>query len=219
MNTNGTTKNKRSYHSKKREEQAANTLKQIIEVARGLFLQQGYTATTITEIADGAGISPETIYATFGSKGAILAYLIDVSLAGDYQAIPVLNRDWLEAIRNQSSQRVRLRMLAHLTRSILERVGPIHTLMRAAAVSDPEISTLRLSFQNQRLTGQIEFVKILAEVGTLHPGLNIEEAGEIFWIIASPELHHILTVEHGWTNDQYESWLFQSLEAQLLPLV
>ena len=209
-------KSKRPYHSKKREEQAAHTYRQIIEAGRKLFLSKGYATTTITEIAAEAGISPETIYATFGSKGAILARLVDISLVGDYRANPDLDVNWSVAIRNQSSQRVRLRMLVHLTRTILEKVSPIHALMRAAAVSDPEIAALRLAQQEQRLTGQIEFIKILAEVGALRPGLSNEKAGEIYWILSSPEVHTILTIEHGWTNDQYEAWLFQSLEGQLL---
>jgi hypothetical protein len=140
-----------------------------------------------------------------------------MSLEGDFEASPVLSRDWFESIRTEANQQVRLRMLAHVTRSILERAGAIYALMRAAAVSDPEIAVLRLSHQEQRLTGQTEFVRMLADAGPLRAGLSIKEAGELYWIMASPELHHILTAERGWSNDQYETWLYQGLLAQLLP--
>ncbi len=210
-------KTKRRYQSTKRTQQAANTQRKIVQAARELFLTKGYTTTTITEIAAAAGTSPETIYATYGSKAAILSRLVDMSLVGNYQAIPELDRDWVEAIRNQSIQRVRLRMLVRLTCSILEHVAPLHALMRAAAVSDPEIASLRIAQQEQRLVGQTEFVRILAEVGALRADMSVEKAGEMYWLMASPELHTLLTREHGWTGEQYESWLFQSLELQLLP--
>ena len=40
-----------------------------------LFTEHGF-ADTITAIAERAGVSPQTIYATFGSKGAILQALL-----------------------------------------------------------------------------------------------------------------------------------------------
>ena len=43
------------------------------------------------------------------------------------------------------------------------------------------------------------------------------DAADIYWIQSSPEIHHILTVERGWSSDRYEQWLLRSLAAQLLP--
>lgn len=207
----------RRYQSMKRTQQAAETQRQIVEAARRLFEERGYAATTIAAIAAQAGVSAETIYATFGNKRALLARLIDVSLVGDYEPIPVLNRNWLEVVRREPQQRQRLRLLAHLTRTILEQAGPIHAIMGSAAATDPEIAALRLTHQQQRLVVQTEFARLLAAVGPLREGLSIEEAGEHYWILASPEVHHILTTERGWSQDRYEAWLCDALAAQLLP--
>src|SRR5438132_14163550 len=89
-------KPRRTYHSTRRTQQASQTQRDIVEAARQLFLKQGYAATSIAQIALTAGVSVEAIYATFGSKRAVLARLIDVSLGGDYEAIPILDRDWVE---------------------------------------------------------------------------------------------------------------------------
>ena len=43
-----------------------------------LFLTVGYGATSINEIARAADVSPQMIYASFGSKAGILAKLADV---------------------------------------------------------------------------------------------------------------------------------------------
>lgn len=168
-------------------------------------------------IAAEAGVAAETIYATFGTKRAILSRLIDVTLVGDYEPIPVLNRIWLDHVRREPKQRPRLHLLAHLTRTILERAGPIHAIIRGAAASDAEIAALRLTHQEQRLVVQTEYAHLLAEAGPLREDLTVEAAGERYWIQASPELHHILTTERGWSQDRYEAWLYDALSVQLLP--
>jgi AcrR family transcriptional regulator len=210
-------KPRRRYHSARRAEQAAATQRQIIEVARRLFQERGYAATTITTIAAEAGVSAETIYAVFGSKRGILARLHDVSLVGDSEAIPVLEREWIAKIRREPDQRQQVRLLAHTTRRILEYAGPLHAIIRSAAATEPELEALRLTHQEQRLAVQTEFVRILAAAGPLRQGLTVEKAGEIYWTLASPEVHHLLTTERGWSKDQYETWLRDALAAQLLP--
>ena len=41
--------------------------------------------------------------------------------------------------------------------------------------------------------------------------------GQRDWILATPEIQHILVVEQGWSHDRYEAWLYMSLETSLLP--
>ncbi len=108
-------------------------------------------------------------------------------------------------------------MLAHLTRSILERAGPVHAVIRSAAATDPEVAAIRLQQQAFRLRAQTEFVRVLADAGPLRDGLTIKDGGYQYWLLATPELQHILVQEQGWSHDRYESWLRGTLEAVLLP--
>ena len=57
------------------EERAADTRRRITTAALDLFTEHGFGAT-ITAIAERAGVAPQTIYATFGTKGAILQALL-----------------------------------------------------------------------------------------------------------------------------------------------
>ncbi len=86
-----------------------------------------------------------------------------------------------------------------------------------AAATAPEIAAIRLRQQEFRLRGQTEFVRVLAAAGPPRNGMSIEEGGYHYWILATPELQHILVVEQGWSHDRYEEWLRLSLEAVLLP--
>ena len=50
----------------------------MIAAAAERFVEQGYAATSISEIARTAGVSPETVYAAFGSKRDLLRATMDV---------------------------------------------------------------------------------------------------------------------------------------------
>lgn len=55
---------KRRYHSPRRVEQAAATRGAVLDAAREMFIANGYTATTVAEIAGRARVSVDTVYAT-----------------------------------------------------------------------------------------------------------------------------------------------------------
>ena len=50
---------------------------QLVGVARSLFAQKGYEATTIEEIAERAGVSKPVIYQHFGGKVGVYAVVVD----------------------------------------------------------------------------------------------------------------------------------------------
>src|SRR6266496_5029942 len=74
---------RRTYDSSGRQAQARRNRAAIVVAARRLFLEHGYTATTMSTIANDAGVSVETIYKVFGKKPGVLAALFDDAVAGD----------------------------------------------------------------------------------------------------------------------------------------
>lgn len=54
-----------------------DTSQTILQVAQQLFIKQGYTATSMREIAEGAGIGKATIYHHFRDKQTIALKLLD----------------------------------------------------------------------------------------------------------------------------------------------
>jgi hypothetical protein len=47
------------------------------------------------------------------------------------------------------------------------------------------------------------------------PGIG--RSADMTYLALSPDAHRILTVERGWTSDQYEQWLNRSLGMLLRP--
>jgi AcrR family transcriptional regulator len=208
----------RPYRSELRRDQALATRQRVIDAARQLFTDSGYANTSIAELARAAGVSTETIYKTFGTKRAILSEMIDIALA-DAAAGPVLESGLFGRVLAARTQRERVDRLAKLSRTIIERAGPIHKIIRDAAATDPEAVALRDKHQQLRLKAQTEFVRTLLELGPLRRGMTLAEAADLYWTTSSPEVHHVLTMERGWSQDRYERWLADALGAVLLPAV
>jgi hypothetical protein len=51
---------------------------------------------------------------------------------------------------------------------------------------------------------------------SLRPGLTVKYAAERYGALLSPELHHLLTVEHRWSTQRYASWVTDLLDHDLL---
>src|SRR5690349_8634889 len=65
---------------------AAATRREILLAARRLFAERGYAATSLADIADEAGVSVPTIYASVGPKKAVVMALAD--LIGEQAGAP-----------------------------------------------------------------------------------------------------------------------------------
>jgi AcrR family transcriptional regulator len=210
-------KPKRPYNSTRRQAQARQTHQQIAGAARRLFTERGYTGATIEAIAHAAEVAPETIYATFGNKRKILAYLMNIAVGGDEEPIGLLDRPEAQATMGESDQRRQLSLFAHSITSILERVAPIFAIMRAAAKTEPEIADLLERILQERWQNLGTFVQHVAANGSLREGLLMPQAVDTVWAITSPEVFTLLTVDRGWSKEQYIDWLATSLIRLLLP--
>lgn len=207
---------RRPYHSPRRLEQARATRGAILEGARQLFVQDGFVATTVEAIAGRAQVSPETVYATFKKKRSILSALIDVSIAGDDMATPILERGWVQDLRDARDPQVRLRILARNARLILERMTPIYGVLLGAATADAEIASMLDAYKAQRYAGQRALLRLVANDGTLRSGLSDRAAADIIFAIGSPETYRTLIVDRGWSADRFERWYAETLARLLL---
>src|ERR671910_1861484 len=64
----------------------------IVDAARTLFLERGYGATTIDAISALSDVPPATVYRLFSTKRGILKGLLDISIGGDNDAVPMADR-------------------------------------------------------------------------------------------------------------------------------
>jgi AcrR family transcriptional regulator len=193
---------KRRYNSTRRQAQAAETRRQIVEAARGLFAEHGYAGTTMEMLARASGVAVETVYAIFGNKRAILARLVDVSVGGDEAPVALLDRAGPQALLRERDQRRQVRMFAHGIREIMERMSPIFEILRIAAKTEPDIALLLQRLLQERLQGMMFFVQAVRNNGPLRPEVNELNAAETAWAVSSAEMYRLLTVDRAWSGDQ-----------------
>ena len=208
---------KRSYDNSRRQAQVRATRLRIIEAAKALFIEHGYPATTLEATAACADTSLPTLYRLFSSKRALLKAVLDVSFGGDDQPVAFGNRPEVLAARAEPDPVALVRAFARIGRDFMERSSAIMHVLATAAQVDPDAAQLMEQIRRQRRTGQSRIVAALSARDALDPELEFSEAVDITYVALSPDVHRILTVECGWTNEKYEQWLLRSLRALLRP--
>ena len=186
--------------------------------ARELFLEQGYAASTIAAIARRAGVSPDTVYATFGTKPGLLKEVLDVVIGGDDQDVALLDRPGPQAVRAERDQRRQLALFATGITDQLERVRPMDDILRSAAAVDAAAAELRNDLQlRQRRAAMRTVASWVISNGPLREGITEEDAAAILWTLTSGEVHLMLRDVWGWSRSRFEDWLRETLMSSLLP--
>lgn len=186
----------------------------MLRAARDLFLTQGYVATTVVQIAERAGVALQSVYAT-GPKAVLLHLVRDELIAGDEQAVLMIDRDEIAAIALLSDPRRQLQTFAAVHTRIIDRALDILAAEREAAAVEPQVAA-RLAEQHQlRLQTYRGIVAMLAP-GALNDGVTHHQAADTLWLIASPETGLLLRRTRGWTRDHHERWLAETLIRTLL---
>jgi AcrR family transcriptional regulator len=188
----------------------------VVEAARSLFVERGYTATTIEAISDASDTPQATVYRLFASKLGILKAVVDVAIGGDDEAVAMADRPHVRALVADRDPRNQLVGFAALIRDVMTRVGPVHRVLADAARSDHDAATLLAEIARQRQEGQQRIARSLARAKALRAGLRVRDAADLIHALASPEVYGLLVFDRGWSDERYEQWLAAILVEQLL---
>jgi AcrR family transcriptional regulator len=192
---------RRRYDSSGRRERARQTRDQITDIAREMFLADGYADTTVAAIAAAAHVSVETIYKGFGGKPGLVRAIIEKGLAGE-GPVPAEQRS--DQIRDtEPDPRQIVAAWGAFMAEIGPRVYPIFLLARDAAVGDPEVAATLEEISAARLERMTVNAHGLAKAGHLRPGITVEQAADIMWALTSAELYELLVLRRGWTPERY----------------
>jgi len=207
---------KKPYTSELRAAQARATRRAIVDAAARLFTEHGYGATTIDAIAEAAGVSRKTVFASVGGKAQALKLAIDWAIVGDDEPVPLLERPQIRAGMADPDARHLLAGYARSSREIGARIAPLVAVAEAAAGTDAEIRAMSQNGHAQRLRGMRALAGLIADRGALRPGLTVDEAADILWLLGGPAVYHRFVIDQGWPADRFESWLAGALVSLLV---
>ena len=166
--------------------------RRIVDAATTLFVDQGFAGTSIDQIAAAADVSPQTVYATYGSKAAVLSRAIDVAIVGDYGAVPLADRMPVLAEVSNEQHRIYFAAAARFVRVLHERVAPLMRVMEQAAATDPGLEELRLRLIREIRADTALWITQLGSA--LRPGLTKAHAADVMVTVQSPYVYSTLTV-------------------------
>lgn len=207
---------RRAYDSSRRREQARASRRAMLGCAQRLFLERGFAATTMADVAAAAGVSTQNVYKVFGNKVALAKAVFDVAIAGDDEPVPMVQRPTLRKVIEATDPYDKLRLYGRHLTAVAPRHVPFQLVILDAAANDPEAARLWQQLQDERLRGMTMFAHDLADNGHLRRGVSTAEAAEVLWTYNSAELYRLLVIERRWTPQRYGRWVATALTHALL---
>lgn len=206
-------KSRRSYDSSKRRAAARARQEAVLDAARDLFLRQGFAATTISAVAESAGVSAETVYKSFGGKAGLVEALYRQALLGE-GPVPAYERS--DRLRTKADPREVVRGWSRLAMEVGPRVSAVQLLVRDAALVDPQLRGLLDELDKDRHRRMTENAEYLRSAGHLDPEVGVEHAADVMWAVTAPEVYELLVLRRGWTLEAYADHVFRTVSG-LLP--
>ncbi|NYJ06031.1 TetR/AcrR family transcriptional regulator [Petropleomorpha daqingensis] len=204
---------KRVYNSPLRAEQAQRTRAAVLDAAARRFLDQGYAATTMKDVAAEAGVSVQTVFGQ-GSKAALLLACVDRAVVGDDEESPLAQRESFLRLVHAPDRATKLAAVRELVLRYVPEAVPILQVFAGAAAGDPEIAEAWAEYERRRFSDQR--IMIASFQPELRDGLDVERATEIAWGVFTHALVANLMGVRGWTLEQYADFLVDAIERLLL---
>lgn len=209
MPTRQPTAQRRAYRSPRRAQQAAQTRAAVLAAAAKLFHERGFAATGMRDIAHAAGVAVETVYANFRSKSELLTSAVDAAVVGDAEPVPLADRPVFARL-GSGTRSERVAAAAQLLSDIHRRAGGLAFALREAAAADPDLARTLDEAEERRRVSITEGLHLIFghELPTgVRDGL---------WAIASTEVYRMLTLRSGWTPQEYQAWMADTID-RLVP--
>ena len=188
----------------------------IAAAATKLFCAQGYLDTTMAAIAAEAGVSVQTLYLRHGSKAAILSAALDVAIVGDADPVPVADREgeFFARALGVHSAAESIAIWARGVRNVCARTHGLYEVIRSAA-ADPEVAEVLAKNRHERSAGHLVLAAAFADKDGF-AGRSAAASRRPAVRARTEDSYLLFVVDRGWTPEEWERWVVDTLGAQLL---
>lgn len=195
-----------------RDRQAEQAKQLIIDAAMELFLDRGYVATTMDDIAENAGVARRTIYNQFGSKAAVLIAAINDRVVAAGERSQVNDQD---AIREMDDPNQMIDAFVGVHVGVAKRSLPLLKITFEAAAVDGEVAKEYEKNEEYRYEAQQVLVDALNDKGFLRADVSVSYMRRGFWLLAGPQML-ITATNSGWDIETYSHWVRDTVSGLLL---
>jgi AcrR family transcriptional regulator len=185
----------------------------VVLAARELFLERGYVATTMSEIAKTAGVALQSVYSAGRSKADLLHLVVDLAVAGDSDDVMLLDRPGFRAVSKGPTAEAQVEGIAALIAETMERLAPIWVAYREADAVDPKAAANLVAAHKRRRETFEGMVGMIPEDRLRR---SHEDSALTAWSIGSIDVYLLQRSTLDWSHAEYADWLRRTLVDQLL---
>lgn len=202
---------------KTRREQADASRRKVLRAARDAFLESGYHAATMAQVAERAGLAVQTVSYYFSTKPKLMSELITATMRGAMGEVAPADREsWTHSEASATDGDTLLDAFLTEVHPVLMSVSPLMDIARIGGLTDPEVRDVYVFHENWRMRDFAKLVDAINKVGSLREGLDVRTAKDVVLAMLSPDLYRVLSVDRAWDSEQIELWMRHSLKQLLL---
>ena len=179
----------------------------MVEAASALFVERGYAATTLVDVAERADTAPRTLYLHFATKPELLLRCVATAIAGGDDALPLADQPAMADAMSAPTLDERILRMAALTASLMERTGPLLDVAFQAAPSEASIAEAAAAGRADTRRTLRRFWRKIHRDGLLAPNVDLEWLTETATLVAHAETYLLIRKTTGWRGDAYRDWL------------
>lgn len=202
---------RRPYRSALRTEQATRTRQRVYAAAAQTFAECGFGGTTLTAIADAAGVSTETVK-NVGAKHALLLGAFEQSFGGERGTAPL--EDQLAELmppEGLSGEQI-VDLLVEEVSTSNQRAGRLWIAFLGAAAADPVVADTLAAMLQRRDRDLDTIVALLVDAGWT-PHRSARDTAAVIAYYVAPEAHLHFVVNGSWSMTTYRRWMTESIRA------
>jgi len=179
----------------------------IVRAAHDLFVRDGYQGTTLTAVADAAGVAHRTVYVRFGTKAALLKRVIDVALVGDLAPVEVIGRDWYRAATTAPTLEERIAAMAKGSARLMASAADVIAVAREAEPTEPLLAAAARAGRAATRDAVRTFWARARDDNLLPDGCDLAWLADTTSALAHAETYLLMRETQEITPEKYEQWL------------
>lgn len=191
----------------RRAARRAATELRLVQAATALFVERGYAATTLADVASLAGLAPRTVYVRFATKAELLRRCIGVAIAGDAETVDISEREWIVEAMTAPDLDERIRRMAAVTADLMARTGPLLDVAQQAAATEPAIAAAAQAGREDTRRVLHELWYGMQRDGLLPSTCDIEWLAETATLLAHADTYLLVRRTTSWDIATYRDWL------------
>jgi AcrR family transcriptional regulator len=199
----------RKYEQRLRAETAAQTRRRILDALYQRLAEAPTQPVSVEEVARVARVARSTVYLIFGSRSGLFdALWADLLERGRYDRLvrAVADPDALENLRGGIRASVDM-FAAH---------RDVHRVLHSMAQLDPDAVSGAVQRTEQRRAGGMAYVaQRLAEQHLLRPGIAVEQAADVLWLLTSFDSFDLLYTGRRLSTERVAATLVDTAEYTL----